>query len=187
MTVERTIESLDWLSRRVGKAANGLPAPASGLIPGCANPDSPPVFVRLYSGLYMVRVTPEQARERFHYRYIVQAPGGLPHTAFRTREGLDLWLALRGLWLQRPSPDDETHDIVPVEGSYRTASHMGADAFYSLPAFQLSRVMSNGRYTLAVFTCEDDGLVTEHTLNPNVERVVFDWRRSDERRDAGLL
>jgi hypothetical protein len=56
-----------------------------------------------------------------------------------------------------------------------------------MPAFQLSRVMSNGRYTLAVFTCEDDGLVTEHTLNPTVGGVVFAGPRGAAPRDAGLL
>ncbi len=62
--------------------------------------------------------------------------GGLPHTALRTREGLDLWLALRGLWLQRPSPDDETHDASSDSRNPRARHSDRATWISSMPPFR---------------------------------------------------
>jgi len=58
------------------------------------------------------------------------------HGTLRTREGLDLWLALRGLWLQRPSPDDETHDASSDSRNPRARHSDRATWSSSMPPFR---------------------------------------------------
>jgi hypothetical protein len=55
---------------------------------------------------------------------------------------------------------------------------MSYDEFYALDG-ERSRDLSNGDWTLAIITKDEQGIKTVHTLNPNCrDRPVFDYRES---------
>jgi hypothetical protein len=56
---------------------------------------------------------------------------------------------------------------------------MSYDDFYDLPAIIETRTLSNGRYTLARITEEEDGIRTVHTMNCNCKhRHEYDHTES---------
>lgn len=69
-----------------------------------------------------------------------------------------------------------------IDGEYTCTMHNCTLAeFHKIPYIAASRTLSNGEYVEALFTLDDDGKVTVHTMNPNCEdRIVFDYRISDE-------
>lgn len=87
----------------------------------------------------------------------------------------------RGLKLASPIDDERTDNTShsAIIGKYRTESHLhDADLFDSFPGPR-TRTLSNGDWVEAILTTEDDGIVTVHTLNPNVRtRKTFDYRES---------
>jgi len=62
-----------------------------------------------------------------------------------------------------------------IIGEYQTASHLvDADRFPTF-AGERSITMSNGHYVEAILEKGEDGIITVHTLNPNVpDRKTFD-------------
>lgn len=134
-----------------------------------------------YSGFWVSRLTAEQRARTCGYWYTVTTYGATPHTAFKTRAGLDRWMRERGLKLTGGEAlDNESGGTCRIEGTYRTNSHLyDADTFADLSG-ELTRTLSNGDYVVAVITTDYDGIRTVHTLNPNVRgRVVYDYRESD--------
>ena len=146
------------------------------------------IYQRTYSSLYAATLTPEQHERTCDYWFTV-TNGATAHTAFATHDGLDRWLAERGLSLEKPLPPVGEAGWSPIRGEYRTAMHgeflsgdyrdgMGPGEFYGLRPTAATADLSNGDWTLALIT-EEDGVRTVHTLNPNVRgRVVFDRERT---------
>ena len=130
-----------------------------------------------HSNFWVARLSREQHLRTCGYWYTVTADH-MAHTAFATRAGLDRWMRERGL-----SIDGELSDTEPshcrITGTYRTTSHLhDADTFEQIPG-ERSRTLSNGDWVVAVLERGPDGVVTVHTLNPNVrERHTFDYRES---------
>ena len=113
------------------------------------------------------------------YWYLVHCKA-TSHTAFATREGLENYLQERGLALDTELPAHGEFGTIFVSGSYREPMHMDKNEFYSLVNIvKMTRTLSNGSYTLAIVTQDNDGIRTVHTLNPNVkDRVEFDYTES---------
>lgn len=133
--------------------------------------------------LWLCSLTPEHRARTCSYWYTV-TDGSTAHTAFRTRAALMRWLDRRGLGLTVALPDEGVPSSQRLAGSFRTAMHGDAVEFALLDG-ESGREMSNGRYPLAVFTKDADGIVMVHTLNPNCERIEFDDRSSRALEDAG--
>jgi hypothetical protein len=144
------------------------------------------VYTQTYDKLYAYSLTPEQHERTCGYWFTV-TNGAIAHTAFASRAGLDRWLAERSLSLENELPGAGTSGSARIVGGYRKAMHgdrrgddlaagMGPGDFYSLHPVLMTVVRSNGDYTLALVTEEEeDGIRTVHTLNPNVvARPVFD-------------
>ena len=112
-----------------------------------------------------------------NYWYLVQADN-TAHTAFTHRASLLRWLEERGLHLPYPLPKHGVHSWQRAEGSYRRRYQCSYDAFFALQG-ERTRTMSNGQWTLAILTKDENGFITEHVLNPNCrDRPVFDYQES---------
>lgn len=138
-------------------------------------------YAQTYDKLHLACITPEQHERTCNYWYLV-TNGATSHTAFTTAEALLLWLHERNLSIPRAVPETRgTWDAMFIMGQYFTQSHMNEDEFYALPATHETKTLCNGRYTLARIT-EDDGIVTVHTLNPNVKtRPEYDYAECSKR------
>lgn len=122
--------------------------------------------------LFAMRLHPTYHKMTCGYWYTVTSRG-MPHTAFATREGLDKWMKERGLKLAGAL--EEVPSSSAIQGSYRTDSSMDIDQFESIPGDR-SMTYSNGDIVEAILEKDPDGVVTVHTLNPNVKgRKVFDY------------
>lgn len=135
--------------------------------------------------LHLCALTAEQRAHTCRYWYTV-TDNSTAHTAFRTRAALMRWLADRRLTLTAELPAElGEHAVQRIAGTYRTAMHTAQAEFFALRG-DIGREMSNGEYTMAIYTADDDGIVTVHTLNPNVHtRPVYDWGISDAMKDGG--
>jgi hypothetical protein len=95
------------------------------------------------------------------------------------------WLKRRNLQLTADLPKEGEHSYQRLNGSFRTAMHMDDAEFFALSG-AWGRIMSNGQYTLAIYTSDPDGLVTVHTLNPNVHsRPIYEYQLSVRLEDMG--
>ena len=138
--------------------------------------------MRLYGNLSVTALNAEQHRQTCNYWYLVRETC-YAHTAFTTRQGLERWLAERGLTCEIPTAinvEDYGKGLSntnPVTGKYGTKMLWSMDEFYGLPNVVVrSKTLSNGDWVEAMIT-QEDGLRVEYTLNPNVkDRKVFDWR-----------
>ena len=144
-----------------------------------------------YDRLYATSLTPEFHEKTCGYWFTVTA-GAMSHTAFATRAGLDHWLNDRGLSLENDLPDSGQFGTTRIIGKYLTTSHgefspteddpyrmVEDDDWNSLRPIMATAAMSNGRYTLALITEDDDGVRTVHTLNPNIKtRIEFDHQHT---------
>jgi len=76
--------------------------------------------------------------------------------------------------------------MTAIEGAYRVVNHTHPDVFYALAAFQLTRTLDMGRFTLAVCTRDTHGVAVHH-LHSGVARPEFDCLDSQGRLDQGKL
>jgi hypothetical protein len=119
-------------------------------------------------------------RERHGNYWCVVESECRAHTAFRTPGGAMRWMQERGLALSEPVTEEGPYSYQRLIGSYREALHCSYDVFYSLVGTR-TREMSNGSYTMAIITNDEDGLRTVHTLNCNcADRPVYDYAESDK-------
>lgn len=140
-----------------------------------------------YKDMWLCSLTAEQRSKTCGYWYTITTKHCTAHTAFRTRQALDKWLADRNLTLPRELPPIGQHDVQRIQGEYFTIMHGSYDEFYSVPSIAEIRLLSNGEYTLGRIASQDDGIRAVHTLNPNCKhRPTFDYRTSQELEDAGL-
>jgi LPS sulfotransferase NodH len=127
-----------------------------------------------HSNLICIALNAEQRAMTCGYWYLVQQMAGTPHTAFRTRQGLERWLEERGLKCNIPTavqPEDYGKDMInyaAIEGIYGERMMWDVEEFYALPAVVKSKALSNGDYVEAFIT-EEDGVRVVNTLNPNVQ------------------
>lgn len=137
-------------------------------------------MIQTHDKLYVGSLTPEQHARTCNYWYVVQS-AYYPHIAFTHKHHLLQWLRDRGLELTQELPAERgVHSWQSVKGAYRTALDGDMDVFNQLQGL-LTRGLQNGQYTLTIITHDDDGLRTEHKLNPNVRnRPVFDYAESRE-------
>lgn len=133
------------------------------------------------ANLTVAALTPEQKSRTCGYWYTVQN-SNTAHTAFSTRRGLENYLQERNLKLSGELPDKlGEHRFLDVTGSYIQEMHLSYDEFYSLEPVLESRTLSNGDYTLAIITEDENGIRTVHTLNPNCKRrPVYNHRDSHQ-------
>jgi len=135
-----------------------------------------------YGNLYATSLSPEWHEKTAAYWYTVTS-GATAHTAFATRKGLDRWLEERGLTLESELPETRgTPGMTRILGEYYEMSHgefagtednpyrmVADDAWYQIRPTVITAAMSNGNYTLALITEDDDRTRTVHTLNPGVK------------------
>ena len=135
--------------------------------------------VQTHSSLSFARFD-RTMRERHGNYWCVVESECRAHTAFRTPGGAMRWMQERGLALSEPVPEEGPYSYQRLIGSYREALHCSYDVFYSLVGTR-TREMSNGSYTMAIITNDEDGLRTVHTLNCNcADRPVYDYAESDK-------
>jgi hypothetical protein len=133
--------------------------------------------IRTHSNLSFARFD-RTMRERHGNYWCAIESDCRAHTAFMSPGSSMLWLEERGLTLSEPVPYEGPHIYQRLNGSYREALHSSYDVFYSLVGTR-TREMSNGKYTMAIITHDDDGLRTVHTLNCNLaDRPVYDYDES---------
>lgn len=137
----------------------------------------PVPYIETFTDLGVTKLSEaERQRRNIPYTYLVHHRAW-SHTAFVSLNSLLRWADERGLILPESVTDDRGDSIQTgaIHGQYRAASHMDTSAFYALDG-DLTRVLSNGDYTLGVLTVDENNIVTVHHLNPNVkDRPVFDY------------
>lgn len=129
-------------------------------------------------------LTPDWHERTCGYWYTV-TQGPYAHTAFATKAGLERWMKERGLEPAEALPETRgEYATTPIVGAYREVMHASYGEFYSLQG-EHTRTLSNGRYTLAIVTKDEDGIRTVHTLNPNCrERPEYDYFESKAMMDG---
>lgn len=134
-------------------------------------------MIRTNNSLIVCRLTPEQHAQTCGYWYTV-TQGAMAHTAFETRAGLDKWMRERGLTLDGELSDKEW-GWCHIKGEYRECSHLhDADTFEQIHGDR-TRTLSNSDYVVAILERGSDGIITVHTLNPNVRnRQTFNHHES---------
>lgn len=143
----------------------------------------PTSYTQDYANFYGCALDLEQHRKTCGYWYTVTS-GSYAHTAFATARGLARWAEERNLQLEE-IPTKETWKPFKVTGKYRQCNHLSYDEFYALPAILETKTLSNGDYTLARITQDEEGIRTVHTLNPNCKaRPVFDYAATREEMDG---
>jgi hypothetical protein len=151
-------------------------------------------MIETHDNLYLISLNPEQNKRCQGYWYLVTS-GHMAHN-FYTRAGLGRWLDERGVSLTAPLPEHGTWSVQPLQGSYRTDEMLeSADLYghefdeslaapHTLAAWRavgrtcvvLTFTLSNGEYTEARITLDEDGIRTVHHLNPNVQaRIVYPY------------
>ena len=135
---------------------------------------------RTYSNLHLNILDADAHGRTCGYWYTVTDGGGMAHTAFATKAGLQRWLKERGLKVEDlPDPGKRAHR--PIVGTYSTKDHCDLTAFFDLSGLR-TRTLSNAEWTLAIITKEHDNTRTVHTLNCNIkERRVYDYAESRAR------
>jgi len=129
------------------------------------------------NNLTVTQLDEEAHKKTCGYWYLVTC-GSSSHTAFRTLASLRRWLSERNLFLEDELTGTKEIQSVWINGKYRQKSHMSKTTFAEVVGNE-SRTMSNGEYVEAKLEVGDDGIVTVHTLNPNVKaRKVFDYQES---------
>lgn len=138
-----------------------------------------------HDNLLVCHLTEERHRQTCGYYYTVTSQG-MAHTAFRTRHGLDRWLADRGMVISGDISEPGT--FARITGSYRTASYLDdAQVLHELIG-TITPVMSNGDWTLGKITRDADGITTVHHYNPNVRtRPVLDYRTTMNAMDGNAI
>lgn len=135
-------------------------------------------YAKTNKKLYLCTLNPEWNKKTCDYWYTVEVECSTPHTAFNRRESLLQYLQERGLELTEPLPEHGTSSGQWLKGEYREEMHWSYDEFFALRGIR-TRALSNGDYTLAIITTDEDGLRTVHTLNPNChDRPVFNYFES---------
>jgi hypothetical protein len=122
-------------------------------------------YIREYGGLRATSLDRKGHERTCGYWYVV-TNGATPHTAFRTRDEVDVWLYERGLSLAQSLPDAGTWATTEITGSYRTSMDRDAARFGAIDPILVTKQMDNGVWTLAKVT-EDDGVRTVHFMNVN--------------------
>jgi hypothetical protein len=136
-------------------------------------------FEKHHTKLGLTTVSPEM-RVGHGYNYLVTFDGETPLCAFRTESALLRWMSERGIELDKPLPALGVYSWQRLRGSFTRVSHIDPDAFNAIrPILGEVREMSNGQYTLGKITLRN-GVRAIHYLNPNCQRVVFDYAESDE-------
>lgn len=134
-----------------------------------------------FANLHLCVLNYAQHANTCDYWYVI-GNGSFSHTAFRTLEGLELWLKERGLSLTQPLTAPGVHSYQKISGEYCRYSHYGETdvaEFNNLNCILETRTLDNGRYTLAKIT-ENEGIRTVHTVNCNYKRIEFDYKESAE-------
>jgi hypothetical protein len=135
--------------------------------------------VQTHSSLSFARFDQTMRKRHGNYWCVVESECRA-HTAFRTPSGAMRWMQERGLTLSEPVTEEGPYSYQRLIGSYREALHCSYDVFYSLVGTR-TRAVSNGSYTMAIITNDEDGLRTVHTLNCNcADRPVYDYAESDK-------
>ena len=134
-------------------------------------------YITTYDNLRVTSLTPEFHERTCNYWYTV-TNGGMAHTAYTKREHLLQWLVDRGLELAEELPEPGMFSTQRVIGAYRTASTMDAGEFDALEPVIVTRGLSNGRYTMQKIVQDADGIRTVWSMNPNCERVEYDYFES---------
>lgn len=114
-----------------------------------------------------------------NYWYTVRSQA-ISHIAFNKRENFLKWLEYRGLSLDGELPPHGTLDGVGIIGSYRTSLHLDYEEFLAISPVYSIRTMCNGDWVEGKVTIDEDGIHTVRSMNPNYQRVVFDYRESHE-------
>ena len=133
-----------------------------------------------YNNLYVTALTPELHSKTCNYWYVV-TNGSMPHTAFRTEQGLKRWLDERGLKLNNLLTPNGPYSSQKIKGNYCRKEHINVVDFVNLQHVLKTKTLSNGNYVLAKITENQEGIRTVHNLNPNVKsRYVFDYFKSEK-------
>jgi Flp pilus assembly pilin Flp len=131
-------------------------------------------------------LTGKQHQNTCNYWYAVRDDVIWPHTAFTTREALMLWLNERGLKLTEPLPEERgTWQYQKIIGTYSRNMIIDRGEFDALQG-PTTTELSNGDYTSAKITDDQDGNKVINYLNPNVRgRLVYNYDATRNARDAG--
>ncbi len=162
-------------------------------------------MIRIHQPLHLAVLTRERHERTCGYWYTL-VEGSLAHTAFRTRAGLERWLAERGLALTAPLTEPGTWSHQAIAGAYREEWHLTPPEVEAWRALAdapnlagLARTLSNGDHVEARLTDDPAGIDgphaadrpdvirTVHTLNPNVRgRHVFNPEASRAYEDGAV-
>lgn len=141
-------------------------------------------YTETNSGLWLHHLTPERHSRTCGYWYTVTTGCGTAHTAFTTKAEMDATLDLLGLFPERELAKPDSCRII---GEYRKTSYMDRDDFERVEGMAVVW-LSNGSYTDARVTIDEDGGRTVHYCNPNERRrPLYDYTQARARIHAGNL
>lgn len=132
--------------------------------------------------LTLSTLTQEQHKRTCGYWFVVQDYGS-PHTAFRTRDALLLWLGQRGLSLTDLLPAHGAFSYQQIVGQYGRRYVGDIGQIESRIEDQIL-ILDNAEYTIGYVTHED-GIRVVNIIGRGNPRTVFDYRLAQEHIDAG--
>lgn len=106
----------------------------------------------------------------------------MAHTAFRTREELQLWLSERELTLSRPIPEKLGEwAVIAIEKAYtQNLLLCSPEEWNAIEGVVRTGIgLQNGDLVETKFTREPDGTIQEIKLNPNCR-----WRKTFDRQQC---
>lgn len=137
------------------------------------------MYTTNYSQLFVCTLDEDANSKCCNYWYTVTTVAS-SYVAFNKRQSFLNWLEHRGLTLGGELPPHGTRGGVGIIGRFKECSHQSREEFAAISPVYSIRVMENGGWTEGKVTVDADGIHTVHHMNCNYERVVFDYRESDE-------
>lgn len=117
-----------------------------------------------YSNFWLSSLDEEQHKRTCGYWYTVTTHGSTPHTAFRTKAALFLWLGQHGIMPTAHIPDPGEHSSQQLEGSYSRVYVTDEREFRRLTGVETA-TLHNARYVPAIITVDNEGHRTVHVAH----------------------
>ncbi len=134
------------------------------------------MYKQTYSKLILTELDPEQMEAHGGYRYVISNSYS-SHSAFRTLAGLARWMNTCGLTFGEAWNLRISGKSVHLSPGYSTISLMDVEYYETIKALhhRIEPWLSNGDYVEGI-VLDAKPMNTIVYLNPNCERVVYDYK-----------
>lgn len=136
-------------------------------------------YTQIYENLFLHSLNKQQHEKTCGYWYTVTQHGATAHTAFYTREQALRWLEDRGLTINEILNFQGDPGIFEIQGKYKKTSHQDINTFYNLDGKHI-HILDNAQYTLGIITEDQDNIKDVNYLNCNIQRIIFDYKKTQE-------